>query len=171
MTTEPPKRRRWSQFRLRTLLIAILVLSVPLSWCAWRMERARRQREAVEMIERSGATFLYDEDTNTVCEVTFLNFHLTDADLKHLERLPSLRSIAVFGCDISDTGLEHLKGLTKLERLNLDCTHVSDSGLQHLEGLVNLRELHLNETRVTPRGVGKLQEVIPDCRVWYSSAR
>ena len=32
MTTTPPKRRRWLQFRLRALLIAVLVLSVPLQW-------------------------------------------------------------------------------------------------------------------------------------------
>ena len=48
------ERRRWFQFRLRTLLIAILVLSLPLSWFAVRLARERRQREAVEAIERLG---------------------------------------------------------------------------------------------------------------------
>ena len=47
-------KRRFLQFRLRTLLIAVLVLSLPLSWFAVKMERARRQREAVEVIERLG---------------------------------------------------------------------------------------------------------------------
>ncbi len=42
------KRRRWLQFRLRTLLIAILVLSLPLSWFAARMERALMGSEAWE---------------------------------------------------------------------------------------------------------------------------
>lgn len=60
MTDESPKRRRWFQFRLRTLLIAALVLSLPLSWFAWRMEKAKRQREAVQAIEKLGGEAYYD---------------------------------------------------------------------------------------------------------------
>ena len=56
MTTGTHKRRRWFQFRLRTLLIAILVLSLPLSWFAWKMEKARRQKEFTERIERLGGS-------------------------------------------------------------------------------------------------------------------
>ena len=54
MENERPKRRKWFQFRLRTLLIVVLVLSLPLSWFAWRMDRARRQWETLEEIERLG---------------------------------------------------------------------------------------------------------------------
>ncbi len=65
MTTEPPKRR-WLQFRLRTLLIAVLVLSLPLSWFAWRMEKARKQREAVEVIRGTGGYTIYDAQKPSV---------------------------------------------------------------------------------------------------------
>ncbi len=41
------------------MLIAILVISLPLSWLGVRMERARRQREAVEVIERLGGSVTY----------------------------------------------------------------------------------------------------------------
>ena len=60
MTDDRPKHRRWFQFRLRTLLIAVVVLSLPLSWFAVRMEQAKSQREIVEMIERRGGAVLYD---------------------------------------------------------------------------------------------------------------
>ena len=58
---EPAKpERRWFQFRLRTLLIAVMLLALPLSWVAVRMERARRQREVVDEIVRLGGVSLYD---------------------------------------------------------------------------------------------------------------
>lgn len=58
-----PKRRGF-QFRLRTLLIAVLLLALPLSWFAMRMEKAHRQREAVEAIRRmGGVTFFVGEAT------------------------------------------------------------------------------------------------------------
>ena len=59
MTNDHPNRR-WFQFRLRTLLIVVLVLSLPLSWFAVRMERARRQRAAVEAVSELGAIVYYD---------------------------------------------------------------------------------------------------------------
>jgi len=42
-------RRRY-QFGLRSLLLFLVTVSVPLGWLAWEMERAKRQREAVEAV-------------------------------------------------------------------------------------------------------------------------
>ena len=53
-TNEPPKRRRWFQFRLRTLLIAILLLSLPLSWFAVRLNKVRKQELTIKEIYRLG---------------------------------------------------------------------------------------------------------------------
>ena len=63
--TAQAKRRRWFQFRLRTLLTAVLVLSLPLSCFAVRMDRARRQREAVEAIKHIGGEVWYDYQAAT----------------------------------------------------------------------------------------------------------
>lgn len=52
MTENAPKLR-WFQFRLRTLLVAVLVLSLPLSWFTVRMERRRRQQNVVATIDSS----------------------------------------------------------------------------------------------------------------------
>ena len=54
-----PERLRF-QFKLRTLLVAVLLLSLPLSWVAVGMERARKQREAVEAIVKLGGGVRYD---------------------------------------------------------------------------------------------------------------
>ena len=49
MTTTKPKGRL-VRFSLRTLFVFVVLLSVPLGWFAWEMQRARRQREAVERV-------------------------------------------------------------------------------------------------------------------------
>jgi len=52
--------RRRFQFSLRSLLAFMLLLSVPLGWLAWKMQRAKRQREAVEGILKAGGRIGYD---------------------------------------------------------------------------------------------------------------
>ena len=41
-------RRRPFQFSVRSLLLFVVALSVPLGWFAWEMREAGRQKEAVE---------------------------------------------------------------------------------------------------------------------------
>ncbi len=60
MTEQPDKpkpRRRWLQFRLRTLLLLVLVLC---GWLAWMRYEAREQREAVEWVREMGGSVTYD---------------------------------------------------------------------------------------------------------------
>src|SRR5271166_2626588 len=43
---------RWHfQFGIRSLLILTFAVALPFSWLSWEMEKARKQREAVEAIE------------------------------------------------------------------------------------------------------------------------
>jgi hypothetical protein len=44
-TTRP--KRRWFQYSLRTLLVFMVLASIPMSWLAVKMQQARRQREAL----------------------------------------------------------------------------------------------------------------------------
>ena len=58
---EPPKRkRRWYQFSLRTLLIFTVVCAIGSAWVARRMDRKRRDREAVAVILKLGGSVSYD---------------------------------------------------------------------------------------------------------------
>ena len=52
--------RSWQQFSLRTLLLAMLVLSVCFALFAWRLQRARRQAAAVATIRKLGGSITYD---------------------------------------------------------------------------------------------------------------
>ena len=163
MTTEPPKRRRWFQFRLRTLLIVVLVLSLPLSWLAMRMERARRQRRAVEAISslRGQASCDWQNYPRYGAEPTWLRRILGDDFFDPV-------TWAVLNRDtITDADLEHLKGLPSLEILSLPDTRVSDAGLEYVSGLSQLEYLDLRNTDVTPEGIRKLQEALPNCKIEY----
>jgi len=50
-------RRRWLQFSLRGFLV---VLSIGCLWLGWKVDRAHKQRDAVETIEAIGGIVVYD---------------------------------------------------------------------------------------------------------------
>ena len=52
--TTRPKRRRWYQFSLRTLLIVVTLSAIPLGWVGWKLEQARRERAAIAWVEEMG---------------------------------------------------------------------------------------------------------------------
>jgi hypothetical protein len=54
--TTPTPRRRWFQFSLRTLMVFVVVTSVPLGWLGIKVKEARKQRESVRAIEKLGGT-------------------------------------------------------------------------------------------------------------------
>lgn len=52
-------RRRWFQFRLRTLLILVLIASLPLGLFNASIEPKRRQRRAADAIAGAGGSVWY----------------------------------------------------------------------------------------------------------------
>jgi len=60
MTTAQKSRRRWLQFRLRTLLSFVALLCVPLAWFAWKIDQKRQERAVIEELNRLGGEILYD---------------------------------------------------------------------------------------------------------------
>jgi hypothetical protein len=152
-------RLRWYQFSLRTLLILVALCALPCSWFATRIQRAERQRKAVEALfsrhpnivinygdttapatvrRLLGDGFFVDVEQIIVCGVP----GFSDSDMVYFESFPGLTEMAFIGGDgITDAGLAHLMGLSKLQNLNL-------SG-----------------TKVTVEGVRKLQQAIPRCQI------
>ncbi len=171
MNKNPPKPRRWFQFRLRTLLVGVLVLSLPLSWFAVRMERARRQRVAIAAIGRLGGRVHYEtissapEWARDVLGVhSFLDSAIAsptaafgDDEAKCLKDLPGLRGLQLGDVQITDAGLENFRGLTHLWKLYLNNMEITGTGLEHLQKLTNLREIDLGNTRVTDGGLVPLE--------------
>jgi hypothetical protein len=46
--------RRWCQFSIKSLLVLVAVLALPCGLLAWKLEKKREQRAAIEEIERLG---------------------------------------------------------------------------------------------------------------------
>jgi len=177
MMTEAPKRRRVLQFRLRALLIAIFVLSLPLSWLSVRMQRASRNRAVEAEVRRIEETILDiggipesemhpkaeswldrvldDPGVWYVSRVT-ASFQFGDAGLDSVNRLADLRELDLGTSRVTDSGMEHLQGLAGLQVLRLPNTSITDAGLKCLQGMPNLRVLHLDETQVADAGLANL---------------
>jgi len=158
---------------LRTLLIVVLLLSLPLGWFAFKMRQAERQRKAVEAIREAGGV------VGHVCEwrwlgplrgllgedffgdVVFVAFDDSakagDVELEQVEGLTELGYLSLSRTQGTEAGLEHLKGLTKLESLQLGDTRVGDTGLEHLRGLTKLETLVLTNTEISDAGLSHLK--------------
>ena len=160
-------KRRWFQFRLRTLLIFVLICLIP--YC-WFLVRVHRQREAVAAIEKGGGSVEYGElhgpawlrkllgDKYFAYVVSAsLAPQTTDADLEHLDGLTEVRGLLLTNTNITDAGLEHLKGLTQLQQLVLTDTKITDAGLKHLKGFSQLDILCLDGTKITDAGLEHLK--------------
>ena len=62
MTTVRTKsERRFLRFSVRTLLIVLTILCI---WLGWKVERARRQREAVAFVHEMGGSVNYDYEVD-----------------------------------------------------------------------------------------------------------
>jgi Leucine-rich repeat (LRR) protein len=175
--------RRRFQFGVRSLLLFLVAVSVPLGWFAWEMQKAKRQREAVEAVVGLGGSVAYEYQRegrigwpNTQAESAtpaWLRKPLGDDffcnaeevgyggnDIKslvvHLRELPHLESLQFPFGQITGDRLEHLAALTNIEALNLRRTRVTDEGLNHLAALTNLRWLALGHTQITSDGLRHL---------------
>lgn len=79
------------------------------------------------------------------------NEDVTDATLKYLSGMKTLRELDVAGSQVSDAGLKELEGLVTLEKLTLTRTKITDAGLKPLlDKLPKLKLLDVRETGVTP---------------------
>ena len=117
-----------------------------------RVYRSAAERDAVAALEQLGALILRDS-SGSPHTVHLKGTRATNLELVHLEGLPHLKHLDLFGTNISDNGLAHLGHLAELERLELNGTGTTDAGLEHLKGLTNLRILNLADTKVSDAGL------------------
>ena len=207
MEEKPRKRqRRWFQFSLRTLLIVMTVCAVAFAWWSYK---ARQQREVVAALKKN-AMIVYDfreqrlkkppywpawlvniVGVDYFANVTEVHFHddttdadmrglsklttlklvrihcprVTDAGLKELAGLSSLQELTIYHARVTDEGVAELVGLRELHTLHLDTTKITDKGLMKLAELKSLRGLNVDNTRVTDEGVKELQLALPSCKI------
>jgi len=169
--TPKPPHCRWLQFSLRTLMVLVLLISVPLGWLGMKMREAREQQAAADSIRSFGGWVEYESEQEPADdEYPSVAFGL---DARFERRGPAwlcgwlgddffVRIIAVNG--ESDGVLEHAARLPHLSNLRVGPLHrkpfasypVTDAGLKHLKESSQLRELMLNQTQVTDAGLTHL---------------
>jgi hypothetical protein len=158
-----------SQFGLRTLLLAVVVVAIPSGWMSRELERARNQRALVERFRiynyLDGGPRLVPnwlrkslgEDFFAELEGVGFDAPESGAGLAPLRGFTTLRSLYLRGTQVTDDGLANLREFTNLRSLDLSGTKITDSGLTQLRGLTNLQSLDLTGTKITDDGLANLR--------------
>ncbi len=129
---------------------------------SWELGVANARPPAADWLRRwLGVDFFSDADSiqATAMDDPFADakWAFTDDDMTHLEHLPKLKFLALYGAPITDEGLSHVASLTSLKTLGLNDTKITDEGLLHLKRLTNLESLLLGSTRITDAGLAHLK--------------
>lgn len=159
--------RRWLKYRLRTLMLVILV--VGLSLTAWRRMQEHEQTVVVLAKAKHLEPALeeprwIDRVTHAdLRQVTRASFHgvetIGDKELAQLRRCAGLKRLSLYRTSVTDEGMATLQAFTGLRALSLEHTAVTDAGLEHLAGLGRLEELQLSHSKVQGPGLQHLREL------------
>ena len=98
-------------------------------------------------------------------KVQFIDPKLTDAGLKELAGLKSLRDLNLSNTRVTDAGMKEVARFKNLRVLYLDKTAVTDLGLKELASLKSLEILYVNGLNVTEAGVAELRKALPKCNI------
>jgi hypothetical protein len=145
-------KRRWAQFSVGTMFVAVTIMCV---WLADEVNRGRRQREVVEAIRRLHGEVKYASDQlgehGTSWHGRAHSWNERDIFDRVVEvRLATERSHVRFGTarfarplrrETMDEEMSLVGQLTSLESLNLDHVGAKQADLKYLRTLSNLREL------------------------------
>jgi hypothetical protein len=184
--------RQRFQFSFRSLLFFLAVLSIPLAWFAWEMDKARRQREVVERIVTVRGPVLYDYQERKLrrgvipppsppgwlprllghdffCDLVVVDWSrspIGDDDLSPMRRMTKLERLWLNDTQITNRGLAHLEEMAELRMLSLGKTQITDGGLAHLGKMTKLELLNLVDTQISDDGLADLEGMTELEQLW-----
>jgi Leucine Rich repeat len=166
------------RFTVRVMMLSILLIGISLGW---RIDKARRQADAVSSVKRLGGDIYFDDDLNSqgryspnarpprgprwLREILSPEYFRTpytiwvrrkasDSVLSFLQELTELRTLHLRGADITDSGLSCLCSMPHLWGLDLmNCSSVGDASARNLGRLTGLKERYLNGTQFSDVGL------------------
>jgi hypothetical protein len=89
----------------------------------------------------------------------------TDAGMKCISNMDSVRSLALTGTRVTDAGMKDVAKLKNLLTLSLDETSIGDKGLFHLKDAESLMDVYITKSQVSEAGIAALQEVRPTLHI------
>lgn len=166
------------RFRLRTALIVVALLALPMEWYGRHWSRDRQLQARVTAIEKLGGQVMFDLPADSASIDAKLwrivgwgegverpasivlsgNPRIDDAGLAalSLETFPALESLTLDGCRISDQSMGVFEKLTDLTDLSLANTKITDRTLTAIGRLRQLTSLDLSRTDITDAGLNEL---------------
>jgi Leucine Rich repeat len=153
----------WARFRLRSMLLLILIFSMGLAWVANERRKNAEQIADLISLKKSCYNYYFTESklpvwwqkllgmnpSGDLISISFyLNANCTTEELEKIGKFHRLRYLSLSFNPVSDRDLKHLKCLTQLKFLNLDKSAITNEGLDHLVGLKNLELLSLSGTKI-----------------------
>ena len=167
--------RRPLQFQVRTLLLGVFVVSIPLALICWRLRMVTIQDRAIESARTKIATCGGVLDKGLVdgdFYVALQNRQITDEQLidiaQDFQRFPGpwfdqrhTIVLDVSGNPITDDAIPHLLGVNFLS-VNLASTLITDRSIPELERLTLMKRLNISDTQISEAGADRLRESFRD---------
>jgi uncharacterized protein YjbI with pentapeptide repeats len=164
-TQSPKPKRRWCQFSLWTLLIAVSVFCVMAGWIGYRMRRAREHQDRVAAVEKAVAeieklggtlTFAYEKRR----PYTWLEYQFDDpGPADDAVRVLRVKVVNLVLPNVTDAHVAHLSALKHFALLRLNGTDVAQIDLANLKDLSNRAQTNRDRVAVIEKMVAKIEQL------------
>ncbi|NOZ41237.1 MAG: hypothetical protein GXP24_13575 [Planctomycetes bacterium] len=175
----------------------MLFSSLCLGWLSLQLAQSRKQARAVGKIQHLGGTVYYDfqhyydkngegslnearpPDDWMLARKLFGNdpfsnvYHVQFVEQTLIPQVPGrthylgLKDMPTELSRDADNYISLLSALPELHTLDLSSSNVSDKSIPTLGELKTLKWLFLKETSMSPDGIKQLQEMLPECEVYW----
>lgn len=159
------------RFSVRTMLVAVAIVAIPLGWLAVRLKVGRDKQHTIAELREMGVSIVmagYQDASPMIPSSVrpLLGWQSVGTALgvstdEALSKLDGMQNLHTLGVDdgVSDSGLKSLRSLKTIERLMLSSSSVTDEGLRHVSDIVDLKELDLSGTKTTGAGLLHLKNM------------
>jgi len=153
------------QFRLRTLLLFVLLVAIGFSWIGTKIQRAARRWQTAGELQEAGFQIAYASEfpvINGIDDIGELFNQPGPSWLRNTLGFEPFEDIVFAGVDsssgitISDDDLVILGKIDSVEMIDLSDSEVTNEGLRHLRKLPNLSYLELSNTKISDAGLEHL---------------
>ena len=130
-------KRRWFQFSLPRLLVAVSVIAVIFAWIGYPIGQTYKETDIAAKIRELKGTVTWGGLTegrgkkgrSYIGAVDLSGTKVTDNDLIEIGSLPELTHLYLNNTQISSAGLAHLTDLQQIKQIELSGTPNTDEGL------------------------------------------